>query len=40
MPRIRSPRYNVSYTLQRSRPERVIALEAGTAADVQNVFLV
>jgi penicillin-binding protein 1C len=38
IPRILSPRLNISYTLQRSRPERVIALEAGTAADVRNVF--
>ena len=37
-PRITSPLLNVSYTLQRSRPERVIALEVSTAADVQNVF--
>ena len=37
-PRIASPLLNVTYTLQRSRPDRVIALEAAVAADVQNVF--
>lgn len=37
-PRIQSPLLGVTYTLQRSRPDRVIALEAGVAADVQNVF--
>jgi penicillin-binding protein 1C len=37
-PRITSPLLNVTYTLQRSKPERVIALESNTAADVQNVF--
>jgi membrane carboxypeptidase/penicillin-binding protein PbpC len=37
-PRIQSPLLGVTYTLQRSRPDRVIALEAGVAGDVQNVF--
>lgn len=37
-PQIQSPLLGVTYTLQRSRPDRVIALEAGVAADVQNVF--
>jgi len=37
-PRIQSPLLSVTYTLQRSRPDRVIALDAGAAADVRNVF--
>jgi penicillin-binding protein 1C len=37
-PRIASPLRNVSYTLRRSKPESVIALEASAAADVRNVF--
>jgi penicillin-binding protein 1C len=37
-PRIASPLRGVSYTLQRSRPETVIPLEAGAAADARNVF--
>ena len=37
-PRIASPLQGVAYTLRRSRPDGVIALEAGAAADVQNVF--
>ena len=37
-PRISSPLRNVSYTLRRSRPETVIALEASAAADVRSVF--
>jgi penicillin-binding protein 1C len=37
-PRIASPLRNVSYTLRRNKKEEVIALEAGVAADVRNVF--
>jgi penicillin-binding protein 1C len=37
-PRISSPLRNVSYTLRRSKPDGVIALEASAAADVENVF--
>ena len=37
-PRISSPLRNVSYTLRRSAPDGVIALEASAAADVHNVF--
>jgi len=37
-PRIASPARGLTYTLRRSRPESVIALEAGVAADVRNVF--
>ncbi|SPF53657.1 Penicillin-binding protein 1C [Candidatus Sulfopaludibacter sp. SbA4] len=37
-PRIASPLLGVTYTLRRSRPDGVIALEANAAADVQNVF--
>ena len=37
-PRIASPLLGVTYTLRRSRPDGVIALEASAAADVQNVF--
>ena len=37
-PRISSPLRNVSYTLRRSHPETVIALEASAAADARNVF--
>jgi penicillin-binding protein 1C len=37
-PRIASPLRGVGYTLRRSRPDGTIALEAGSAADVQNVF--
>jgi penicillin-binding protein 1C len=37
-PRISSPLLGVSYTLRRSRPDAAIALEAGVAADVENVF--
>jgi penicillin-binding protein 1C len=37
-PRIASPRLGVTYTLRRSRPDSVVALEAGAAADVQSVF--
>ena len=37
-PRIASPRLGVTYTLQRSRPDGVIALEASAAADVREVF--
>lgn len=37
-PRIASPLRNVSYTLQRSKPNTVIALEASAAADVHSVF--
>jgi penicillin-binding protein 1C len=37
-PRIASPLLGVTYTLRRSRPNGVIALEANSAADVQNVF--
>ena len=37
-PRIASPLLNVTYTLRRSRPEAVIALDAGVAADVREVF--
>jgi penicillin-binding protein 1C len=37
-PRIASPLLGVTYTLRRSRPGGVIALEASDAADVQDVF--
>ena len=37
-PRISSPLRNVSYTLRRSAPDGVIALEASAAADVRSVF--
>jgi penicillin-binding protein 1C len=37
-PRIASPLRNVSYTLRRSKPDAVIALDASAAADVRNVF--
>jgi penicillin-binding protein 1C len=37
-PHILSPRLGVSYTLRRSRPADVIALDASAAADVQSVF--
>jgi len=37
-PRIASPRLAVTYTLRRARPDAVIALEAGVAADVQSLF--
>jgi penicillin-binding protein 1C len=37
-PRIATPRVGVTYTLRRSRPDEVIALEAGVAADVREVF--
>jgi penicillin-binding protein 1C len=37
-PRIATPRLGVTYTLRRSRREEVIALEAGVAADVREVF--
>jgi penicillin-binding protein 1C len=37
-PRVASPLLGVTYTLRRSRPDGVIALEASAAADVQNVF--
>lgn len=37
-PHIASPLLGVTYTLRRSRPDGVIALEASAAADVQNVF--
>jgi penicillin-binding protein 1C len=37
-PRVASPLLGVTYTLRRSHPEGVIALEASTAADVQYVF--
>jgi penicillin-binding protein 1C len=37
-PRVASPLVGVTYTLRRSRPDGVIALEASAAADVQNVF--
>src|SRR5579871_1239861 len=37
-PRIASPPRSVIYTLRRSRPDSVIALEAGVAADVRDVF--
>jgi penicillin-binding protein 1C len=37
-PRIASPLRGVSYTLQLSRPDTVIPLEAGAAADARNVF--
>ena len=38
IPRVASPLVGVTYTLRRSRPDTVIALEASAAADVQNVF--
>ena len=38
IPRVASPLLGVTYTLQRSRPDGVIALDAGAAADVQNLF--
>ena len=37
-PRIASPLRGVAYTLRRSRPDGVIALEASAAADVGNLF--
>ena len=37
-PRIASPLLGAAYTLRRSRPDGVIALEASAAADVQNLF--
>src|SRR5262249_23977083 len=37
-PRIASPLLGVTYTLRRSRPETVIALETHTAAGVRSVF--
>ena len=37
-PRFASPLLGVTYTLRRSHPDGVIALEASAAADVQNVF--
>jgi penicillin-binding protein 1C len=37
-PRIASPLLGVTYTLRRSRPETVIALETHAAADVRSVF--
>jgi penicillin-binding protein 1C len=37
-PRIASPLFGVTYTLRRSRPENVIALETSAAADVNTVF--
>src|SRR3979409_2399166 len=37
-PRIASPLRSVSYTLRRSLPSQVIALEASAAADVRDVF--
>jgi penicillin-binding protein 1C len=37
-PRIASPLLGVTYTLRRSRPENVIALETSAAADVNTVF--
>jgi penicillin-binding protein 1C len=37
-PRIASPLLGVTYTLQRSRPAAVIALETSVAADVRSVF--
>jgi penicillin-binding protein 1C len=37
-PRISSPMRGVTYALRRSKPDGVIALEAGVAGDVQNVF--
>ena len=37
-PRISSPSRGITYTLRHSRPDSVIALEAGVAADVQSVF--
>ena len=37
-PHITSPRLGVSYTMRRSRPEAVIALEASAAADVRTLF--
>jgi penicillin-binding protein 1C len=37
-PRIASPLFGVTYTLRRSKPEAVIALETSAAADVQNLF--
>ena len=37
-PRVASPLLGVTYTLRRSRPDGVIALEASAAADVQNMF--
>jgi penicillin-binding protein 1C len=37
-PRIASPLLGVTYALQRSRPDAVIALDATAAADVQNMF--
>lgn len=37
-PRIASPMRSVSYTLRRSAPQEVIALDASAAADVRNLF--
>ena len=37
-PRIASPLAGVTYTLRRSRPDGVVALEASAAADVRNMF--
>jgi penicillin-binding protein 1C len=37
-PRIASPARGITYTLRQSRPDSVIALEAGVAADVASVF--
>jgi penicillin-binding protein 1C len=37
-PRISTPLFGVTYTLRRSHPDGVVALEAGVAADVQTVF--
>jgi len=37
-PRIASPLVGVTYTLQRSRPERVIALDTSAPAGAQSVF--
>ncbi len=37
-PRIASPLLGVTYTLRRSRPDGVIALDASAAADVRNMF--
>jgi penicillin-binding protein 1C len=37
-PRIASPMRGVSYTLRRSRPDGVIALEASVAADAESLF--
>ena len=37
-PRLSSPLRGVRYTLRRSAPQEVIALDASTAADVRRVF--